>query len=151
MTAGNYKGRSNKVINFYIPPFEHQLELSKAVYNFNPQQQIHPTLVWTIHLLHPMQGHYYSCPLHICQVPFLHLGMVRHTAKVTCPRLLPGWLVESNSQPLGPKSDALPTELSRSDMKQNCRHMRYFAEKRSRSENTYLISIHMKIGHGELK
>ena len=63
-------------------------------------------------LLHPTQGCYCSCPLHICQVPFLHLGMVRHTTEVTCPRSLPGQLVDSNSQPLGLKSDALPTELS---------------------------------------
>ena len=63
-------------------------------------------------LLHSTQGRYCSCPLHICQVPFLHLGMVRHTAEVTCSRSLPGQLVDLNSQPLGPKSDALPTELS---------------------------------------
>ena len=65
--------------------------------------------------LHPTQGRYCSCPLHVCQVPFLHLGTVRHTAEVTCPRSLPGQLVDLNSQPLGPKSDALPTELSQPD------------------------------------
>ena len=61
--------------------------------------------------LHPTQGCYCAYPLHICQVPILHLGMVKHTTEVTCPRSLPGWLVDSNSKPLSPKSDALPTEI----------------------------------------
>ena len=62
----------------------------------------------TSYSLPPTQGLYSLCPPHFYQVPFLHLGTVRHTAKLTCPTSLPGQPVDLNSQPLSPKFDALP-------------------------------------------
>ena len=60
----------------------------------------------------PTQGSSSLHPIHIGQVPIVHLGMVRLPLGVTGPISPPELLGDSNLQPCIPKFDALPTELS---------------------------------------
>ena len=101
--------------------FTHYL---KQFTTLTPSRTTHPTLVWAITLMQwdmltyiPMQGSVRLCPLHICQVPILHLGMVRLPLEwppnVTSRIPGRGRIRTQDLTAQSIKPDALPTELSR--------------------------------------